>query len=128
VQKKIPHNVLRNKTLEEMFSGEKPEVSCLRIFGCPEYVHVPKDKRSKLDPSRKKGIFFGYSETSKEYRVYIPGYRKIEISRYVTFNEDATFNRSRQHHTYEIHDEEREAPRVVDTYACCARKAWSRGP
>jgi hypothetical protein len=46
-----------------MFTGEKPEVSLLRIFGCPVYVYVPKDKRSKLNPSGKKGIFIGYSET-----------------------------------------------------------------
>jgi hypothetical protein len=81
------------------------------------HIHVIKDKRSKLDPSGKKGIFVGYSETSKAYRVYIPGYRQIEISRDVTFDEDATFSRSRQHHTDEIHDEEPKAPRVVDTDA-----------
>jgi hypothetical protein len=115
VQNKSPHRVLGNKTPEEMFTGEKPEVSHLRIFGCPVYVHVPKDKRSKLDPSGKKGIFVGYSETSKAYRVYIPGHRQIEISRDVTFDEDATFSRSRQNHTDEIHDEEPEAPRVADT-------------
>jgi hypothetical protein len=51
------------------------------------------------------------------FRVYIPGYRQIEISRDVTFNEDAAFSRSRQHRTNEIHNEELEAPRVVDTYA-----------
>jgi hypothetical protein len=73
VQNKSPHRVLGNKIPKEIFSGEKPEVNHLRIFGCPVYVHVPKDKRSKLDPSRKKGIFVGYSETSKAYRVYIPG-------------------------------------------------------
>ena len=49
VQNKSPHGVLGNKTLEEMFSGEKPKVSHLRIFGCPVYIHVPKEKRSKLD-------------------------------------------------------------------------------
>jgi hypothetical protein len=80
----------------------------------PVYVYVPKDKRSKLDPSGKKGVFVVYSETSKPYRVYIPGYRQINISRDVTFDEDATFNRSRHHHTNEIHDEEPEAPRVAD--------------
>ena len=80
-------------------------------------MHVPRDKRSKLDPSGKKGIFVGYSETSKAYRVYIPGHRQIEASRDVTFDEDATFNRSRQHHTYEIHDEELEAPRFTYTDA-----------
>jgi hypothetical protein len=25
------------------------------------YFHIPKDKRNKLEPSRKKGIFMGYS-------------------------------------------------------------------
>jgi hypothetical protein len=72
VHNRIPHRVLGNKTPEDMFICEKTEVSHLRIFGCPVYVHVPKEKISKLDPSRKKVIFVGYSETSKEYRVYIP--------------------------------------------------------
>jgi hypothetical protein len=69
-----------------------------------------------LNPSGKKGIFVGYSETSKAYRVYIPGYNQIETSKDVTFDEDEDFNGSRQRHTNEIHDEDPEAPRVVDTY------------
>jgi hypothetical protein len=36
----------------------------------------------------------------------------------VTFDEDATFNRSRHNHSDEVHDEEPEAPRVADTNAC----------
>jgi hypothetical protein len=47
-------------------------------------MHVPKEKRSKFDPSGKKGIFVGYSETSKAYRVYILGHQQFEISRVVT--------------------------------------------
>ena len=100
-----------------MFSGEKPKVSHLRIFGCPVYVHVPKEKRSKLEPPGKKGIFVGYNESSKAYRVYIPGFRQIETSRDVTFNEDAAFSRSKSNHTNEVHDEETEAPRVTGTDA-----------
>ena len=46
-----------------MFTGEKPEVSHLNIFGCPMYLHVPKEKISKLDPSGKKGVFVGYVVT-----------------------------------------------------------------
>ena len=53
------------------------------------YIRILKDKRTKLDPSGKKGIFVGYSETSKAYRVYVPRYKKIEISRDVIFDEDA---------------------------------------
>ena len=46
--------MLGNKTTKEMFTGEELEVSHLRIFGCPVYVHFPKDKRSKLDPSARR--------------------------------------------------------------------------
>ena len=54
------------------------------------YIHIPKEKRKKLDPSRKKGIFVGYSEILKAYRIHFPGYKKIDISRDVTFDEDTT--------------------------------------
>ena len=42
VQNHTPHTVLENKTPEEVFSGKKPKVSHLRIFGCPMYIHIPK--------------------------------------------------------------------------------------
>lgn len=93
VQNKSPHKILGNKTPEEVFTGKKPEVSHLRIFGCSVYIHVPKEKGTKLEPSRKKGTFVGYSETSKAYRIYIPGQRQIEISKDVTFNEEAAFRK-----------------------------------
>ena len=63
VQNRSPNNILKNMTLEEAFSGKKPSVEHLRIFGYPVYIHVPKDERKKLEPSGKKGIFVGYSET-----------------------------------------------------------------
>ena len=62
VQNHTPHRVLKNKTLEEAFPTKKLEVRHLRIFGCLVYIHIPKEKRKKLDPSGKKGIFVGYSE------------------------------------------------------------------
>ena len=80
VQNRGPHKVIGNKTPEEIFSGEKPEVSHLQIFGYPVFIHVPKEKRTKLEPSGRKGIFIGYSETSKAFRIYIPGFKQIETS------------------------------------------------
>jgi len=50
LQNMMPHRAVGNKTHEELFTGKKPEVSNFRIFGCPVYVHVPKEKRAKLDP------------------------------------------------------------------------------
>ena len=60
------------KTPEEVFFGKKPEFIHLKIFSCPVYTHIPKEKRTKLDPSGKKGIFVGYSEILKDYRIYFP--------------------------------------------------------
>ena len=62
VHNRISHSALGNKTPKEVFIGENPEVSHLKIFGCLVYIHIPKEKRSKLDPSGKKGLFVGYSE------------------------------------------------------------------
>jgi hypothetical protein len=94
VQNRSLHRILKNMTPEEAFSGKKPNVENLRIFGCPVYSHIPKDKRNKLEPSGKKGIFVGYSDSSKAYRIYIPEQHKIEVSRDVTFNEKMAFKKS----------------------------------
>ena len=80
VQNRISHSALGFKTPKEMFTGKKPEVSHLKIFGCLVYIHVPKEKRTKLDPSGKKGIFVGYCEVSKAFRIYILGFHHMEIS------------------------------------------------
>lgn len=73
---------------KEAFSHSKPYVSHLKIFGSSVYVRIPKDIRSKLDPSSKRGIFVGYSESSKPYRIYIPGQKLIELGRDVSFEEN----------------------------------------
>ena len=66
------------------------------------YIHVPKEKRTKLDPSGKKGTLMGYYDTSKAYRIYFLRFKKIETSRDVSFDEDSTYNKSRQFHIEEI--------------------------
>jgi hypothetical protein len=98
-----------------MFFGKKPEVSHLKIFGCPVFIHIPKEKRNKMDPSRKKGIFVGYCEASKAFRIYIPGHHHIEISRDVTFDEYAALKKSRRFQLEEVYEEEPVAPRVAES-------------
>ena len=62
------------------------------------YIHIPKEKRTKLDPSGRKGIFVRYSDASKAYEIYFPGFKKIKINRNVTFDEDLAYFRSRRTH------------------------------
>ncbi|XP_074353008.1 uncharacterized protein LOC141692171 [Apium graveolens] len=46
---RCPTKSVRNKTPNEAWSGSKPSVGHLRIFGCIAYAHVPDQKRKKLD-------------------------------------------------------------------------------
>jgi hypothetical protein len=78
------------------------------------FVHIPKEKRTKLNPSGKKGIFVGYCEVSKAFRIYIPGYHHIEISRDVTFDEYATLKKSIRCDLKEVYEEEPVAPKVAE--------------
>jgi len=96
VQNRNPHQRLGDITPEEAFTGEKPGISRLRIFGCPVYIHVPREKRTKLNPAGKQGTYVGYSESVKAYRIYIPDQRKMDLSRDVTFEEDVAYRRSKR--------------------------------
>ena len=96
-----------------MYTGNKPEVIHLNIFGCTLHVHIPKEKKTKLDPYGKKGIFIGYCEVSKSIRIYISGFHHIDISRDVTFYEETTLKKSIRCHIEEVHEEDA-PPRIVE--------------
>ena len=49
-----------------------------------------------MDPFGKKGVFVGYSETSKAYKIYILSQRQIEVNRDVTFHEEAPLRISKE--------------------------------
>lgn len=81
--------MLGRVTPEEAFTGKKPNVFHFHIFGILVYCHVPEEKRKKLESTIYRGIFVGYSETYKAYRVYIPSQRKKIIRRDVKFEDRA---------------------------------------
>ena len=58
----------------------------------------------KLNPLGKKGIFVGYSESSKDYRICFSGFNKIDISRDVTFDEDLAYIKFRRIHVEDIEE------------------------
>lgn len=68
----------------------------MRIFGFHDYIHVPKDKRNKVEPSGKKGIFVGYNESSKDYRIYILEQRQIKVNQDVTFDQKVAYWKSKE--------------------------------
>ena len=70
-----------SKTPEEKFIDKKPDVSHFIIFGSPVYFHVPKEKRNKLGAFGKKGIFVGYGENTKGYRIYVSVQRESPLTK-----------------------------------------------
>jgi transposase InsO family protein len=71
----------------EAWSGQKPDISHFRIFGCEAYALVQTD-RGKFEPKGERCIFIGYEADSKAYRLWSQERHKIIISRDVKFNED----------------------------------------
>ena len=82
-----PSSALEDKTPHEVWTGKKPSLSHLRVFGCDAYVHVPKEKRTKLDNKSERCIFIGYKDGLKGYKLWNPETRKVVYSRDVVFRE-----------------------------------------
>ena len=88
VRNRYPSSVLPSMTPYEALTGEKPSVGHLRQFGCPCFVHIPKEERTKLDPKAKKCVFLGSgSDRVKGYCVFDEQLGKTVISRDVQFDE-----------------------------------------
>ena len=57
IMNKTPTTVIHYVTPEEKFTGKKPDLSHLKVFGCISYVHVPNELHTKLDPKAGKCVF-----------------------------------------------------------------------
>jgi hypothetical protein len=79
-----------DRTPYESWFHVKPSLSHLLTFGCSTYIYAEKHTRSKLDPKSCFGLFMGYSDTSKAYRIWDFSKDKIVITHDVLFHETKT--------------------------------------
>ncbi|CAL8152755.1 unnamed protein product [Prunus armeniaca] len=89
---RCPTKALDKKKPFEAYSGRKPGLKHLRVFGSLCYAHVPNQQRQKLDLASKRCVFLGYGSYEKGYRQYNITTGKVIISRDVVFNEDASWD------------------------------------
>uniref|UniRef100_A0AAV1UT40 Integrase catalytic domain-containing protein n=1 Tax=Peronospora matthiolae TaxID=2874970 RepID=A0AAV1UT40_9STRA len=87
VKNRLPSPKVVHKTPFEIVYNLKPSVKHMRTFGCQTYILTPKENRLKWDPKARAGIFVGYEEVSKAYRVYDIEAGQVVISRDVNFDE-----------------------------------------
>lgn len=86
LRNRSPTKVLQNMTPYEVWTGRKPCVKFLRVFGS-NAVTLDKTVRSKFSPKGKTYRMVGYSLTSKAYRLYNAEQRMIVEKRDVIFFE-----------------------------------------
>lgn len=82
------------ETPAEIWYGQKPNLSNVRIFGSICYNHIPSEKRSKLEPKAVKCLMLGYASNST-YRLWDIESKKVVIGRNVTFNEKSILHRAK---------------------------------
>jgi transposase InsO family protein len=82
-----PTKTSNSKSPYELWSGKKTTIKHLRIIGCNAFVHIPKQKRKKMNKKAIKGRLVGYDEDG--YRVWITDGKRNTLvrSRDVTFDE-----------------------------------------
>ena len=83
----------KGRTPYEAWTGTKPDVSNLRVFGCKAYALKPKQRRrtgGKLDEISQRGMMVGYEPDAKAYRIKLDRTGEVIVSRDVIFNEGPT--------------------------------------
>jgi hypothetical protein len=80
VRNRCSTRALLNMTPFEAWTGQKPSLSNLRLFGCCAYVHALAKNRSKLDAKAVRCVFIGYPAESKAYLLWNPQTGKTILS------------------------------------------------
>ena len=86
---RMPSRVHAGQSPFEIWTGNKPGIGHLRVFGCPTHVLIPAENRRKLDSKSAQCIFIGYAENqgTRVYKLYQPNTGKTITSRDVVFDE-----------------------------------------
>ena len=72
-----------SQTAYFLLTGRKPDMSNMQVFG--SVCYSLEQKRSKLDPRSKRGIFVGYDKESPAFLVYYPDLKRVKRCRSVKF-------------------------------------------
>lgn len=77
-----------NDVPERIWTGNKPSVKHLKVYGCLAYAYIIKQGRQKLDSRGRECILVGYSTQTKGYRLWDPIKGDIIQTKHIEFVED----------------------------------------
>ncbi|KAG7199847.1 hypothetical protein KM043_016902 [Ampulex compressa] len=67
----------------ELFTGQKPDLSHIRIFGIKVFILSPKENRKKFHNKAEEGVLIGYHGDTAGYQILNPVTNRVWISRSV---------------------------------------------
>ena len=79
------HSTINSTPYQQLY-GAKPAISHLRSWFTHVLVHIPSDKRGKLDQPVEEGFLVGYTSNPTVFRIYIPKRHTITESKDVKFD------------------------------------------
>ena len=79
------------KTPYELWTGKRPSIRHLRIWGCPAKARPYRPHERKLDSRTVSCYFVGYAERSRGYKFYNPTSRSFFETGNARFFEDVEF-------------------------------------
>lgn len=95
---RCPTRALNGNTPYEKWTGRRPSGNHLKVFGSKAFV-LNKQRRGKFTAKAKEGVFVGYAQNAKGFRVYFPERNSVVISRDVKIidkmyydNEDQSYD------------------------------------
>jgi reverse transcriptase-like protein len=94
----LPTQALTDMTPKEAWSGNKPDVLHLRIFGCQAFMHIPKESQGKLTSKSLLCTFLGYAHNHSAYHLI------CQPSHHLFESQDVIFDEFGQQHEHTIID------------------------
>jgi transposase InsO family protein len=80
------HRIFK-KTLYELLTGKKPNVSYFRVFGSKCFILIKRGRKSKFAPKAVEGFLLGYDSNTRAYRVFNKSTGLVEVSCDIVFDE-----------------------------------------
>ncbi|GJZ84124.1 retrovirus-related pol polyprotein from transposon TNT 1-94 [Tanacetum coccineum] len=82
-----------DKTPYEIWNGQAPKLSYLKVWGCEALVKRDTlTKPEKLEPRSIKCVFVGYPKETMGYSFYYPPENKVFVARNAKFLENSLIN------------------------------------
>lgn len=86
LKNRLPHRATGTMPFQA-FTGKRPNIKKIRIFGCPIFARLPGKRPAKLDYHVTTGIFLGFTSTMKNIYYQDNATKRVKIATHVTFDE-----------------------------------------